>query len=58
MSGAGTAGLGAIQSGALEDSNVDLPTELVQLIISQRNYQAAAQIISATDDASQTIINL
>ncbi|MDH7944877.1 flagellar hook-basal body complex protein [Pseudohongiella sp. SYSU M77423] len=58
VSGAGTAGLGAIQSGALEDSNVDLPTELVQLIISQRNYQAAAQIISATDDATQTIINL
>lgn len=58
VSGAGTAGLGAIQSGALEDSNVDLPTELVQLIISQRNYQAAAQVISATDDATQTIINL
>jgi flagellar hook protein FlgE len=58
VSGAGTAGLGAIQSSALEDSNVDLPTELVQLIISQRNYQAAAQIISATDDATQTIINL
>lgn len=58
VSGAGTAGLGAIQSGALEDSNVDLPTELVQLIISQRNYQAAAQIISATDDSTQTIINL
>jgi flagellar hook protein FlgE len=58
VSGAGTAGLGAIQSGALEDSNVDLPTELVQLIISQRNYQAAAQIISAADDVTQTIINL
>lgn len=58
VSGAGTAGLGAIQASALEDSNVDLPTELVQLIISQRNYQAAAQIISAADDATQTIINL
>lgn len=58
VSGAGTAGLGAIQSGALEDSNVDLPTELVQLIISQRNYQAAAQIISTTDDTTQTILNL
>mgnify|MGYP001627124590 CR=1 FL=1 len=58
VSGAGTAGLGAIQSGALEDSNVDLPSELVQLIISQRNYQAAAQIIQATDQTTQTIINL
>ena len=31
-SGAGTAGLGLIQSGALEDSNVDLSEQLVQLI--------------------------
>ncbi|MEX2334266.1 MAG: flagellar hook-basal body complex protein, partial [Pseudohongiella sp.] len=58
VSGAGTAGLGAIQSGALEDSNVDLPAQLVQLIISQRNYQAAAQVIGAQDTATQTIINL
>ncbi|MDT8428266.1 MAG: flagellar hook-basal body complex protein [Pseudomonadales bacterium] len=58
VSGAGTASLGVIQSGALEDSNVDLPEELVQLIISQRNYQAAAQIISAADTTTQTIINL
>jgi flagellar hook protein FlgE len=58
VSGAGTASLGVIQSGALEESNVDLPAELVQLIVSQRNYQAAAQIISATDTAMQTIINL
>ena len=58
VSGAGTAGLGAIQSGALEDSNVDLPAQLVQLIVSQRNYQAAAQVISAQDTATQTIINL
>jgi len=58
VSGAGTAGLGSIESGALEDSNVDLPTQLVQLIIAQRNYQAAAQVISATDNVTQTIINL
>ena len=57
-SGAGTAGLGAIQSGALEDSNVDLSEQLVQLIVSQRNFQAAAQIIESADTATQTIINL
>jgi flagellar hook protein FlgE len=57
-SGAGTAGLGAIQSGALEDSNVDLSDQLVKLIISQRNFQAAAQIIEAADSTTQTIINL
>lgn len=57
-SGAGTAGLGAIQSGALEESNVDLSEQLVQLIVSQRNFQAAAQIIESADSATQTIINL
>ncbi len=57
-SGAGTAGLGVIQSGALEDSNVDLSEQLVQLIVSQRNFQAAAQIIESADTATQTIINL
>jgi flagellar hook protein FlgE len=57
-SGAGTAGLGVIQSGALEDSNVELSEQLVQLIVSQRNFQAAAQIIEAADQSTQTIINL
>jgi flagellar hook protein FlgE len=47
-----------IQSGALEDSNVDLSEQLVQLIVSQRNFQAAAQIIESADTATQTIINL
>lgn len=57
-SGAGTAGLGVIQAGALEDSNVDLSDQLVKMIISQRNFQAAAQIIEAADSTTQTIINL
>jgi len=58
ISGAGTAGLGVIQSGALEESNVDLPEQLVNLIVSQRNYQAASQVVSAADTITQTIINL
>ena len=57
-SSASTAGLGVIQSGALEESNVDLSDQLVQMIISQRNFQAAAQIIEAADTTTQTIINL
>jgi flagellar hook protein FlgE len=55
---AGTGGLGVVQSGALEDSNVDLSEQLVQLIVSQRNFQAAAQIIESIDTSTQTIINL
>ena len=55
---ANTGALGAIQSGALEESNVDLSAELVNLIIAQRNYQANAQTIETEDAVTQTIINL
>jgi flagellar hook protein FlgE len=37
---------------------VDLSDQLVKMIISQRNFQAAAQIIEAADSTTQTIINL
>ncbi len=54
----GTADLGVIQSGALENSNVELTDELVALIIAQRNFQANAQTIKTADAATQTIINM
>lgn len=54
----GTAGLGLIQSGALEASNVDLTEQLVNLITAQRNFQANAQVISTADTITQTIINI
>ena len=50
--------LGLVQSGALEESNVDLAAQLVNLIIAQRNYQANAQVIQAEDEVTQTIINM
>lgn len=50
--------LGAIQSGALEESNVDLSEELVRLIIAQRNFQASAKTIETADSVTQTIINM
>jgi flagellar hook protein FlgE len=50
--------LGAIQSGALEESNVDLSEELVNLIIAQRNFQASAKTIETADAVTQTIINI
>ncbi len=58
INAAGNASLGAIQSGALEESNVDLSEQLVQLIISQRNFQASAKTIETADQTTQTIINL
>lgn len=49
---------GAIQSGALEDSNVDLSGELVRLVIAQRAFQANAQSIKAGDTVMQSILTL
>lgn len=54
----GSASLGEIKSGALEESNVDLSEELVNLIIAQRNYQANAKTIETANATTQTIINL
>ena len=54
----GTGTLGAIQAGALEDSNVELSDQLVNLIVAQRNYQANAKTIETESAITQTIINL
>ena len=53
-----TAALGLIQSGALEESNVDISEELVNLIIAQRNYQSNAKTIETADQVTQTILNI
>jgi len=50
--------LGDINSGAIEESNVDLSEQLVNLIIAQRNFQANAKTIETTNATTQTIINL
>lgn len=54
----GTASLGVLQSGAVEDANVDLTGELVTMIVAQRVYQANAQSIKTQDSVLQTITNL
>ena len=50
--------LGVLQSGALEESNVDLTAELVNMITAQRIYQANAQTIKTQDQVLQTLVNL
>jgi len=55
--GAGTK-MGALTSGALETSNVDLTSELVNLIIAQRTYQANAQTVKTQDQVMQTLVNM
>ena len=55
---AASAGFGSIQSGALESSNVDLTTQLVNMITAQRAFQANAQVITTANQLSQTVINI
>lgn len=55
--GSGTK-LGALASGAVEASNVDLTSELVNLIIAQRTYQANAQTVKTQDQVMQTLVNM
>ena len=53
-----TGNIGALQSGALEESNTDLTSELVNMITAQRVYQANAQTIKTEDQIMQTLVNL
>jgi flagellar hook protein FlgE len=50
--------MGALQSGALEEANIDLTAELVNMITAQRIYQANAQTIKTQDQVLQTLVNL
>jgi len=50
--------LGQLRSGALEDSNVDLTAELVNMMTTQRAYQANAQTIKTQDQVMSTLVNL
>ncbi len=55
---AGSAGLGTISPNSLEQSNVDISTEFVNMIIQQRGFQANSRIITTTDDMLAELINL
>jgi flagellar hook protein FlgE len=55
---ASSASFGSIQSGALESSNVDLTTELVNMITAQRAFDSNAQVITTANQESQTVIQI
>ncbi len=50
----GESGFGTIQSGFLEKSNVQMVTELVNLIMAQRAYEINSRAIRAGDDMLRT----
>jgi flagellar hook protein FlgE len=54
----GTNGLGAIQSGVLELSNVDLTDQFAELITTQRSFQAGSRLITISDTVLEDIVNL
>ena len=54
----GSSGVGSIQGGALEKSNVNLTEQLVHMITAQRNFQANSQMISTQDQITQSILNI
>jgi len=55
---AGSGAIGNIQTGALEMSNVNLASELTNLIIAQRGFQANSRVISTSDQILQTLVQL
>jgi len=54
----GSIGLGGIAPNSLEQSNVDIATEFVKMITTQRGFQANSKIITVTDQMLADLINL
>lgn len=55
---AGNGMLGLVSPSSLEMSNVDLASELVKMIITQRAFQASSRVITTSDEILQELINL
>jgi flagellar hook protein FlgE len=58
VSVAGTGGTGSLTPSSLEMSNVDLSEEMVNMIITQRGFQANSRIITSTDSMLEELVNL
>jgi len=51
----GAEGLGTLQSGMLEQSNVNVVEEFVQMILAQRSYEANSRVVRAADEMFQQL---
>ena len=59
LAGEATTGTyGEINSSALEQANVNLTTELIDMIIAQRNFQANSRALEVNNSLNQTILNI
>jgi flagellar basal-body rod protein FlgG len=54
----GADGLGAIQQGMLEQSNVSVVDEFVQMIVAQRSYESNSRVVKAADEMLQQLNQL
>lgn len=54
----GASGTGTLQQGYLENSNVDVVSEFVQMILAQRAYESNSKVIKTADDMYSQINNL
>jgi flagellar basal-body rod protein FlgG len=54
----GAEGLGSLQQGFLEQSNVDVVQEFVDMILSQRSYESNSRVVRAADEMFQDLNNL
>lgn len=55
---ANSGGRGAIASGHLEASNVDMAQEFTNMILAQRGFQASSRVITTSDEILQELVNL
>ena len=53
-----TGGRGSVMAKALESSTTDIATEFINLMTSQRNFQANSKVVSVADEMMQEVLNL
>jgi flagellar basal-body rod protein FlgG len=54
----GSEGLGTLQQGMLEQSNVNVVDEFIQMILAQRSYESNSRVVRASDEMYQDLNNL
>ncbi len=54
----GATGLGTLQQGSLEASNVDVVEEFVQMVLAQRAYESNSKVIKTADDMYSQVNNM
>jgi flagellar basal-body rod protein FlgG len=54
----GSEGLGTLQQGMLEESNINVVDEFIQMIVTQRAYESNSKVVQAADQMLQDVNNL